>query len=145
VVATSVAPRTRETALAMGFAVDREVVPLVGDGAAAEAYETNRWWEAAAPFVALAALIAAGGPARVQAAALGELWRDLLTTLPDGAAALLIGHSGQLEAALCYGLPDADHASWGAPFGCCEGARLVFEGDPPRFTRATMLRLDASG
>jgi hypothetical protein len=38
-------------------------------------------------------------------------------------------------------LPLADHASWGLPFGPCEGARLSFVGDPPRFVDVEILRV----
>src|SRR5581483_12247545 len=99
-VAASVVPRTRETALAMGFAVDEELVPLVDHGAAAEAYGRHRWWEAAAPFVALATLVRTEPAVRAFADAIAVAWRDLVTGLPDGGAALVIGHSGDLEAGL---------------------------------------------
>jgi broad specificity phosphatase PhoE len=139
-VATSVVPRSRETALAMGFAVDQELVSFVTDDTVAADYEQTRWWEAPAPFVALAEVVAAGGAAHRHATAMVALWRDLLMALPDGAAALVIGHSGQLEAALVGCFPDADHAAWGGQLGCCEGARLAFDGEPPRFTGVTILR-----
>lgn len=139
-VAASVAARTRETAIAMGFAVDYELVPLVADDAMAAEFETSRWWEARAPFAALAKLVAAGGTAHVYASAVVALWRDLAMTLPDGGAGLVIGHSGQLETALVGCFPDADHAAWGQPFACCEGARLTFDGAPPRFLDVTFLR-----
>ncbi len=143
-VAASVAPRTRETALAMGFAVDKELVPLVSDDAMASEFEQARWWEAPAPFAALAKVIAAGGAAHRYASAVAGLWRDMAMALPDDAAALIIGHSGQLEAALVACLPDADHTAWGQPFDCCEGARLSFDGAPARFLDVTFLR-DTAG
>lgn len=96
VVATSVVPRARETALAMGFAVDQEMVTLAA------------------------------------------LWRDLLTPLAEQDAALVIGHSGELESALVACFPDADHAAWGGPFNPCEGARLTFTN---RFTTVEFLRV----
>ena len=53
-----VVPRAREAAVAMGFAVDHELVTLATDeGVYAEA-ERSRWWLGPHPFVALAALIA---------------------------------------------------------------------------------------
>jgi hypothetical protein len=54
------------------------------------------------------------------------LWRDLLLAIPDGTAALVIGHSGDLEIGLVACFPHADHSTWGVPFGLCEGARLGF-------------------
>lgn len=139
-VVTSVVPRARETAIAMGFAVDHEIVTLASDEAMYAELELNRWWEAPHPFAVLAEVIAAKGPTWQYACALIALWRDLLTPLPEGAAALMIAHSGELEIALVACFPMADHVTWGGPFGPCEGARLVFGGNPARFTTVEMLR-----
>ncbi|RIK40903.1 MAG: hypothetical protein DCC55_13565 [Chloroflexi bacterium] len=139
-VATSVVPRARETAIAMGFAVDQELVTLASDEEMYTELEANRWWEAGQPFVALAKVIAVKGPTWCYAHALIALWRDLLTPLPDGAAALVIAHSGEIEIPLVACFPDADHSAWGAPFGHCEGARLVFDREPAHFTKVEILR-----
>lgn len=139
-VVTSVAPRARETAIAMGFAVDHELVTLAAEEEIYAESEASRWWHAAQPFVALAELVAAQGATWRYAHALIGAWRDLLTPLPDGAAALMIGHSGELETALVACFPDADHAAWGGTFAPCEGFRLTFEGAPERFTRVEILR-----
>jgi hypothetical protein len=42
--------------------------------------------------------------------------------------------------ALVACFPHADHDAWGGPFGPCEGARLVFEGELERFTQVEILR-----
>lgn len=53
-IVTSVVPRARETAIAMGFAVGQEIVTLAaGEGVYAEA-EASRWWESSQPLAALA-------------------------------------------------------------------------------------------
>lgn len=140
-VVTTVVPRTRETAIAMGFAVDYELVTLVSDDAVYAEAEATGWWKSPQPFAALAAVIAMQGPTWRYAHAMAASWRDLLTPLPDGAAALIIGHSGELEAALVACFPQADYAAWGEPFQPCEGARLVFAGEPERFTTVELLRL----
>ena len=139
-VVTSVVPRARETAIAMGFAVDHEIVSMATDEAMFAELETSRWSDAAQPFTALAELVAARCATWLYAQGLLALWRDVLMALPDGAAALMICHSGDIETALVACFPDADHAAWGGPFAPCEGARLVFDGDPPRFTSVTILR-----
>lgn len=139
-VVTSVMPRARETAIAMGFAVDQEVVTAAADEGVYAEMEDSQWWAAPQPFVALAALIAGQGATWRYAHALLGLWRDILQPLPEGAAVLLIAHSGELESALVAAFPQADHATWGGLFAPCEGARLVFAGDPPRFTTFELLR-----
>jgi broad specificity phosphatase PhoE len=143
-VATSVSPRARETAIAMGFAVDQELVTLIDEDAPAAEFEANRWSEAAQPFVTLAQIVSAGGPTLAFGRALVTLWRDLVIALPEGGSALVIGHSGQIEVALVTCFLDADHAAWGGAFDCCEGARLSYDGDPPRFTAVSILREPAA-
>ncbi len=91
-VATSVSPRARETAIAMGFAVDQEIVTLASEEAIYDETGSRMWWQALQPFVALAEVVA------------------------------------------------TNHAAWGAPFGYCEGARLIFAGEPARFTAVELLR-----
>ncbi|WP_152360850.1 phosphoglycerate mutase family protein [Microlunatus speluncae] len=138
VVATSVVPRARETAVAMGFAVDQEVVTLGRDpGLYAEA-EAALPERTPNPFLALAAAIDLGGAYHLYAHSIAALWRDLMTPLAADQSALVVGHSGELEAALVACVPDADYAEWGGFFGCCEGARLTFTN---RFTEVEFLRL----
>lgn len=139
-VVTSVVPRARETAIAMGFAVDHEVVTMVANDALYAEAEGTRWWEAPEPFAALAAVIATGPGTRRYADALAAVWRDLLTPLPEGGSVLLISHSGDLEMGLVGCMPNADHRAWGGLIGPCEGARLVFDGEPARFTTIEMIR-----
>ena len=139
-VVTSVVPLARETAIAMGFAVDYELVTLVHDEDFYREAEASRWWDAVHPFSALASILDAKGATWRYAHALVAMWRDILTALPDGAAALVIGHSGELELALVACFPHANQAAWGGPFGPCEGARLIFGGEPERFTELELLR-----
>jgi hypothetical protein len=140
-VVTSVVPRARETAIAMGFAFDYEVVTFSADPAVYAEVEARRWWESAHPFGALAELVLGKDAFSLYAHSLAALWRDVLTPLPMDANALFIGHSSELEAALIACYPHADHAGWGSGFAACEGARLGFEGDPACFKNLEMLRL----
>jgi len=140
-VVTTVVPRARETAIAMGFAVDYEIVTLTQDASAFCEHQESRWWETDEPFAALRDLVARGGPVAKAAHALAALWRDIVLAIPHGASALFIGHSGDLELALVACFPKADHAAWGRTFSPLEGARLTFDGDPPFFTRVEILRL----
>jgi broad specificity phosphatase PhoE len=139
-VVTSIVPRARETAIAMGFAVDYELVTLIAEDELYTEADVTRWWESPQPFAAFTQVLSAQGASWRYAHSVAAMWRDILTSLPDGGAALVIGHSGQLEAGLVACLPQADHAAWGGPFGPCEGARLVFSGEPERFTSVELLR-----
>jgi len=139
-VVTSVVPRARETAIAMGFAVDYELVTLASGEDMYLEIEHSRWWEASQPFIALAQLIATKGATWRYGHAIVALWRDILTAIPEETAALVIGHSGELEIALVACFPEVDHTGWGKPFGVCEGARLGFAGDPAHFTTVELLR-----
>ena len=124
----------------MGFAVDYELVTLASDQDVYTEMERSRWWEATQPFTALGQLLATQGAAWRYGHATVALWRDILTAIPDETAALVIGHSGELEIALVTCFPYANHSEWGMPFGPCEGARLVFAGDPEHFTAVQLLR-----
>lgn len=137
-VATSVSPRARETALAMGFAVDHEAVTLGSDPGLYAESATSQWWRAEHPFAALAEAISVGGAYHLYAHGIAGVWRDLLTQLSGSDAVLVVGHSGELEAALVACLPGGDYATWGGPFGCCEGARLTYD---DRFVDVEFLRL----
>jgi broad specificity phosphatase PhoE len=141
VVAATVSPRCRETAIAMGFAVDHELLALVAGEGVYTASEDSQWWRAEHPFSELAEVIAGDQDYHQYAHAQAALWRDLLTPLDKNAQALVIGHSGSLEAGLVAALPaaTADYPKWGGPFGHCEGARLTFEHG--RFTGSELIRL----
>ena len=141
-VVTSVVPRARETAIAMGFAVDYELVTMTAYEDVFMELERSQWWKEPEPFPALARLMDARGATWRYGHGLAALWRDLLTAIPEDAAALMIGHSGELEIGLMACFPDADYTKWGARFGYCEGARLVFAGEPEHFTAVEFLRKD---
>ncbi|HXQ13895.1 MAG TPA: hypothetical protein VN814_04645 [Caulobacteraceae bacterium] len=142
-VATSTYPRARETAIAMGFAVDQDLVPLLTDEAAIAEYEASRWSEDAHPLAAMGQLVRSGGAASRYGSAVVGLWRDMMMPLQDGESALVITHSGDIELALASCFPDADHVAWGQVFEPCEGARVAFGGDPPRFVGLEIIRLGA--
>lgn len=142
-IVTSVVPRARETALAMGFAVDYEIVSAPDDEPIFAELARSRWWEASHPFVAAADIIVKEGAVWRYAQKLLMAWRDMLTPMPMGSTALFIGHSGELELALVAAFPQADHAQWGGCFGYCEGARLTFAGEPAHFTDLQLLRLSS--
>jgi broad specificity phosphatase PhoE len=132
-VVTSVVPRARETAIAMGFAVDHELVTLTADPGV---YDDAARLGGAFTFTTFAKVLSEPGPWRDYAHSMAALWRDLMTPIGAGDdAVLFIGHSGEIEAALIACFPGADYATWGNQFGPCEGARLTFGGPSPECWR----------
>ena len=140
-VVTSVSPRARETAIAMGFAVDYEIVTLVSEDEVFQEIEASDWFDSPSPFTSLGKLIAQKGAVWRLGISMVSLWRDLMTSIPDGTSALVISHSGNIEIALACCFPSANHQEWGGGFEICEGALLIFDGNPARFVAVEILRL----
>jgi broad specificity phosphatase PhoE len=124
-VVTTTSPRAVETAVAMGFAVDDTVALPSGYGVAE--VEHHDQWRWPRPYRTYAELIARPSGITAVAEAHRRLWRRVVEALPEGAAALVVGHGGGIEPGLVACLPHADHESWGAPFGHCDAARLGFD------------------
>jgi broad specificity phosphatase PhoE len=134
-VITSTAPRTLETAVAMGFAVDGEYEELyqMGDDVEEEVH-----WPAS--FGSYAFAVKLNGAAARFAKKQADLWRKINKTLPDGGATLIISHGGIIELGAIGCLPEADHAAWGSHFDHCEGVRLHFDGE--KFVDIEILRVE---
>jgi broad specificity phosphatase PhoE len=137
VVASDV-PRTLETAIAMGFAVD-EIVPFPEALAWDAVIEEMGWhalWDEDRPFAYLKDVL----PARPQTARLAahyaEQWRRIAN---EYESALVLTHGLIIEAGLVACFPDADHKTWGRPFSHCEGARLQLRDGA--FSRIEILRV----
>lgn len=133
-VITSTIPRAFETALAMGFAVDDvdDAIALMDDDVNAEV-----GWPA--DFATWAQAIRKGGAASRYAYALAAFMNSIAQNLPDDGSALLISHGGIVEASAVASVMNADHASWGTYIRCCEGVRLIHDGE--RFVSARVLRV----
>ncbi len=123
-VVTSGIPRAFETAIAMGFAVDAQLPGLAQIGAAVEQEVA---WDAGC--AAFARAVALGRATADYAARQADLWRNIISQIPNGFSALAISHGGIIEAGAVACLPAADHASWGGACGYCEGVRLAFDGE----------------
>lgn len=141
-VVASPLPRCRETAIAMGFAVDHEMITWpTGLGvyeAAMKHYEGRNWQEEPESFAGVAEFVRSHENVHLFAHAQSMLWRDLMTPLPEGSSVLLISHSGDIDLALIACFPEADHATWGGALGPCQGAVLqCVEGT---FTDLTFVR-----
>jgi broad specificity phosphatase PhoE len=133
-VVTSASPRAIETAIAMGWAVDYTVEMPSGY----VEVEHHEQWGWAQPYVRYAELVAGDGKLAAVAEVHRGIWREAVSAVEEGKGALVVSHGGAIEPALVSCLPDARHASWGAPFSHLDGVRLEFEGG--RFTRARFLR-----
>jgi broad specificity phosphatase PhoE len=139
-VVTSASPRAVETAVAMGFAVD-DTVELPSGYVAGEV-EHHAQWHWPRPYRTYAELLARPTGVAAVAEAHRLAWAGVVAAVPDGAAALVVGHGGGIEPGLVACLPDADHGSWGAPLGHCDGARLGF--DRGRFVSVRFHRAPAA-
>ncbi len=127
-VVASPIPRTAETAIAMGFAVDE-----VWDFAGGEV------WEAAASEIShrdlrhdehLYRIYVSAAERGGMVAALGQrqvhFWSEAAEKIAEGEAALVLTHGGLIEPGLVAALPDWPHERWGRGFRHCEGARLTW-------------------
>jgi broad specificity phosphatase PhoE len=136
----SISPRTLETAIAMGFAVDDQLQAL-GDIPAEvvdEIGHQERWsWEA--PFVRFAQVVAHGGATAQMGRRQYQAWVQAVESLPPHGQVLVISHGRVIEAGLVTCFPDGAFAAWGAPFQHCEGVRLQYAAS--RFTEVHFLRL----
>ncbi|GAB3660559.1 histidine phosphatase family protein [Glycomyces tarimensis] len=140
IVAASVAPRARETAIAMGFAVNLELPTLKNiEGFMTESQQADR--EVGAPFTRLARLVNRRGAVHDYSHALAGQWQHLMGSIGPGDAALVIGHGGHLECGLIALFPEADHDSWGAMFDYMEGARIHFDSAAGRFHDVELVRM----
>jgi broad specificity phosphatase PhoE len=126
-VLTSRIPRTFETAIAMGFAVDDQLESL-GDIPAEAQQEIGhheRWsWEE--PFVQFARLVEQGGPTAQMARQQVQVWTEALRSVPQHGRVLIISHGRVIETGLVAAVPTGDYRGWGKPFHHCEGVRLTY-------------------
>ncbi len=127
-VLTSHIPRTLETALAMGFAVDEqlEVLGDIPEDVRDEIGHHERWkWPQ--PFVTFAEYVAHGGPTARMAQRQRAAWLLALESIPDGGSALIVSHGRVIEAGLVACVGDGDFAAWGIPFRHGEGVQLSYQ------------------
>jgi broad specificity phosphatase PhoE len=124
--AAGTVPRTLETALAMGYAVD-ELVDWDGGIPVRDEVPHHAQWEWERPFETYAELIRAGGKLAALAGRQAEQWTRLVERVPEGGVALAISHGGVIEPGMVACLPTAAHAEWGRPFAHLEGARLGYD------------------
>jgi broad specificity phosphatase PhoE len=133
-VLTSTVTRAYETAVAMGFAVNKrsDLLSSMDDAVTAEA-----GWDAG--FAAVAAAAGRQGALWQFGQELAELLSEVAESLPDGGRGLVVSHGGIVEVSVIGCLPDLDYEAWGEALGFCEGVRLNWEsGD---WTGAEVIRV----
>ncbi len=136
-VITSTLPRACETAVAMGYAIDRSVDAL---GAIPDRVVEATGWPADIPDIARSAK--ADREMLAFAETQAGIWRDVIGDLAgSGGRVLLISHGAIMELGFlaATGWGRVDQA--GPVFGYCEGFRLTFDGT--RFVSSEMARLPA--
>ena len=139
-VVTSLIPRTLETALAMGFAVNDQW-EVLGDIPATvweEIGHQERWsWDN--PFAVFAKLAAGDGPTALMGRRQQEAWTQALDAVPANGKVLVISHGRVIEAGLVTCVSGSDFAHWGSPFQHGEGVQMQY--DQGHFTDVQFRRL----
>ena len=126
-VLTSPGPRTLETAIAMGFAVDDQLEALgdISPEVVDEIGHHERWaWEP--PFVRFTEIVAQGGATTRMGKRQQEAWVQALESVSPDGQVLVISHGRVIESGVVTCLPDGDFAAWGAPLHHCEGVRMQY-------------------
>jgi len=123
-VATSEVPRAIETAIAMGYGVDRYYTMLGSLMLADSEFD----WSDTVEWQAIASACRRGGPAAHAAVFHPDLIRSIATSLSGDGRALIESHGGVIELGVIGLLPDLDYAAWGNACERCEGVRLTFDG-----------------
>lgn len=120
-VASSPLPRAAETAIAMGYGIDREIrdLAVVGEAAMVEIDWPMSFGEFAHRMHSESAIARRG-------AELASVLRDIVAELPENGTALALSHGAVIEMAVIAATPWLDHAVWGSNCGHCEGVRLTY-------------------
>jgi broad specificity phosphatase PhoE len=135
-VITSDLPRAFETAIAMGYAVDRQekLLSSMGDPVDSEV----AWELGCAEFQRAARL----GKTTLKAANKhAQFLRQIAAELTPSGRALIVSHGGIIELGVVGLLPEYDYSAFGPACERCEGVRMYFDGDA--CTGAEVLRLPA--
>ena len=136
-VVTSPSPRAVQTAVAMGYPVDVEESVLQSFGSAvSELIDWSvgfaGWQQGVAKSQVLAAF------ATLQAA----VWRQVVTGILPGQAALVLTHGGMIEAGVMAAAPAHDWLAAGEALDHVEGVRLWFADE--RCVSASLLRFNGN-
>lgn len=123
-VVTSELPRAIETAIAMGFSVDRYVADL---GILPDIVLAALAWPNS--LTAISKILEEDQNCLRFAQQQAELWRDIFDQLSDDQSALIITHGGIIELGALGFLPDGTPNNLGDAIGYCEGFRFTKQGE----------------
>ncbi len=118
---TSTVPRAVETALVLGYEVNRmddllfhykpEIMGELGDQS----------------FKAIAEAIKSGKYTASYSEDQLDLFKEVLGEVKDGETVLVVSHGSMVEIGLVAMFPEMDHTEWGKPFTYLEGYRVAYE------------------
>jgi broad specificity phosphatase PhoE len=135
-VATSEIPRAIETAIAMGYGVDRCHAMLGSLMLADDELDLTITLE----WNAVADAYKRGHLTTHAATCHADLLRSIAASLAEDGRALIVSHGGVIELGVVGLLPDLDYSAWGPACERCEGVRLTFDG--AKCVGAELMRLD---
>ena len=121
-VITSTRPRAFETAIAMGYAVDRTLTAL---SYIEDEVEKEISWNAG--FNAFSKAYSTDGAFSTWCNTLASIISKTIQLLPEDSNLLIISHGGIVEATAVAFFPDFDFSSWKQNISYCEGIKLYYE------------------
>ncbi len=136
-VCTSSLPRTVETAIAMGFAVD-ETIDFACGYIAGE-FEHHEQWNWSHPYTEFNKRVTDSTSQLATTAAIDcRTWLRIAQSAPANGKALIVSHGGSIEPVLVYCCPNSVSDSWGNAFSHCDGVSLALNGT--QFVSAKLMR-----
>ncbi len=143
-VMASTVPRTLETAVAMGYAVDDLVkVPQKLAGQAMVVVGHLERWSWKFPWLRFRELAAGHEVVGSYGEWLRDSWIAALDRVPDDGKALVVTHGRDIELGVLACLPDVpddELRRWGEPVHQCEGVTLAYSGGRFELLRITRTR-----
>jgi len=124
IVVTSPITRAFETAIAMGYAVDDQIELISTMG---EAVSREIDWDT--DYAEFSRVYSKNGELTKFSNSLKALIISILKPLSNDGRALMVTHSGLIQAAAVACMPDADHAKLGNSPSYCEGIGLFYDGE----------------
>ncbi len=132
-VLSSNAPRAVETAVAMGYAVDKIVDEI--SKALPEIEDEVTW---GMDFVQYRDAIRKGCKTAEYATKMVLFVKDIANLISEGESALVVGHGGWLEITTIGCFPQEEYEKWGDPLDTCEGIRMYITNN--EFEKIELLR-----